>query len=134
MELRLSYPDASSAVISVGWGMTPPARRAILDFSGATVVYDDRASGPKVHVFSPRAATGSAHGSPERPLKRGVDTADGEPLERAVRHFFAALTTDESPITSSMSALRVARILDAGRESLASGGDDVMPEVTPALR
>ncbi len=121
VELRLSYDDGSSAEVSVGWGTAERTRRVTLESRRATVVYDDLLRGREVEVLRVDDTLEPVDGWHE-PLGRSSDT---EPLRGAIRHFVQSIGHRTEPVTSGRSALRIARVLDAGRASLAIGGDDV---------
>jgi predicted dehydrogenase len=97
VELQLAYADGSTAEVLVGWGTPERARHVELRSKRATMVCGDEET-----------------------------RSDREPLRRAVEHFLSSVVRGEPPITGAATARRVTHVLDAGRQSLASGGEHVL--------
>lgn len=124
---NLKFADGRMAQIHVSWLDPHKTRKITLVGSQKMVVFDDMEAAEKIRVHDKAAEVKSIDNYVEAITLRTGDILipeipAGEPLAIECRHFIDCVTNDTPPRSDGADGLRVVRILEAGNESLASGG------------
>jgi len=127
---NLKFADGKMAHIHVSWLDPHKIRRVTLVGSQKMVVFDDMAAAEKIRVYDKGAEVRSVASYAEAITLRTGDIlipkipAD-EPLKTECRHFIDCIINDTTPRSDGADGLRVVKVLAAGSESLARGGEPV---------
>ena len=127
---NLKFVDGKMAHIHVSWLDPHKIRRVTLVGSQKMVVFDDMAAAEKIRVYDKGAEVRSVASYAEAITLRTGDIlipkipAD-EPLKTECRHFIDCIINDATPRSDGADGLRVVKVLEAGSESLARGGEPV---------
>jgi len=124
---NLKFADGRMAHIHVSWLDPHKIRRVTLVGSQKMVVFDDMEAAEKIRVYDKGATVKSVESYVEAVTLRTGDILipkipAGEPLKTECTHFIDSIAGDTVPRSDGRDGLRVVKILEAGSESLASGG------------
>jgi predicted dehydrogenase len=127
---NLKFADGKMAHIHVSWLDPHKIRRVTLVGSQKMVVFDDMEAAEKMRVYDKGATVKSVNSYAEAVTLRTGDILipkipGGEPLKTECLHFIDSIVNDTVPRSDGHDGLRVVKILEAGSESLASGGKPV---------
>jgi len=127
---NLKFADGKMAHIHVSWLDPHKIRRVTLVGSQKMVVFDDMEAAEKMRVYDKGATVKSVNSYAEAVTLRTGDILipkipTGEPLKTECGHFIDSIANDTIPQSDGRDGLRVVKILEAGGESLASGGKPV---------
>jgi len=129
--MTVHYADNFLAHLHVNWLSPVKIRRMLIGGNRRMLVYDDVEPSEKVRVYD-RGIEITSQESIHRTLidyRTGdmwapkLDT--GEALAVVCAHFVACIRGAETPITGGDVDMRIVRLLEAGRQSLAEGGRQV---------
>jgi predicted dehydrogenase len=123
----LKFADGRMAQIHVSWLDPHKIRKVTLVGTQKMVVFDDMEAAEKIRVYDKGAEIKSVNNYVEAVTLRTGDILipklpGGEPLRDECRHFIDGIV-EGAPIRSDgADGLRVVKVLEAGSESLAKGG------------
>lgn len=127
--LHMDYGGGLIATVHVNWLSPVKIRRFMVGGTRRSVVYDDLDPSERVKVYD--RGIDVSH-DPERVRQVLVSYRSGdvlspridstEALSNLVRHFADRIEKDVRPLSGGDEGLRVVRVLDAARRSLAAGG------------
>ena len=128
---NLKFADGRMAHIHVSWLDPHKIRKVTLVGSEKMVVFDDMEAAEKIRVYDKGAYV-------QRTVESYVEaitlrTGDilipkigsEEPLKTECGHFIDSIREDRAPRSDGADGLRVVKVLEAGAESLARGGEPV---------
>ncbi|NLW85726.1 MAG: Gfo/Idh/MocA family oxidoreductase [Planctomycetes bacterium] len=128
---NLKFADGRMAHIHVSWLDPHKIRKVTLVGSQRMVVFDDMEASEKIRVYDKGADVKlSVESYVEAITLRTGDIllpkiAGGEPLQTECRHFLESIEKNTRPRSDGNDGLRVVKVLEAGSESLAKGGQPV---------
>ncbi|MHC4561154.1 MAG: Gfo/Idh/MocA family protein [Planctomycetota bacterium] len=128
---NLKFADGRMAHIHVSWLDPHKIRKVTLVGSQKMVVFDDMEAAEKIRVYDKGADKIISVDSYDEAitLRTGniliPKTPGGEPLKMECQHFVDAIVTDALPRSDGTDGLRVVKVLAAGAESLARGGEPI---------
>ena len=127
----LKFPDGRMAHVHVSWLDPHKIRKVTLVGSEKMVVFDDMEAAEKIRVYDKAAKVKLSVNSYVEAIALRTGNilipkiSLGEPLRLECQHFIDSITTDTAPRSDGADGLRVVRVLEAGSESLARGGQPV---------
>ncbi len=128
---NLKFADGRMAHIHVSWLDPHKIRKVTLVGSQKMVVFDDMEAAEKIRVYDKGAYVQKSVSSYVEAIT--LRTGDilipkipsGEPLRAECQHFIDCVVDDKAPRSDGADGLRVVKVLEAGSESLARGGEPV---------
>jgi predicted dehydrogenase len=128
---NLKFADGRMAHIHVSWLDPHKIRKVTLVGSQRMVVFDDMEASEKIRVYDKGAEVKLSVDSYIEAIT--LRTGDillpkipgGEPLQAQCRHFIDSIINSTPPRSDGNDGLRVVKVLEAGSESLAKGGQPV---------
>ncbi len=121
----VTFDDGQMAHIHVSWLDPTKTRRITLVGDRRMAVFDDMDVEGRLRILDKRAEAAPGrvdlHTGPS--AIHPLDNA--EPLADECRHFLASIANDTTPLSDGLDGLRVVRVLEAGSESIATGGTPV---------
>jgi len=125
---NLKFADGRMAHIHVSWLDPHKIRKVTLVGSQKMVVFDDMEASEKVRVYDKGAEVKSVESYVEAITLRTGDILlpkipAAEPLKIECQHFIDSISENTTPRSDGADGLRVVRVLEAGSESLARGGE-----------
>jgi len=129
---NLKFADGRMANIHVSWLDPHKIRKVTLVGSQKMVVFDDMAASEKIRVYDKGANVKRSVTSYVESIT--LRTGDifipkiptGEPLRSECQHFLDCINDDKTPLSDGEEGLHVVRVLEAGAESIAKGGEPVL--------
>ena len=127
---NLKFADGRMAHIHVSWLDPHKIRRVTLVGSQKMVVFDDMEAAEKIRVYDKGAEVKSVDSYVEAITLRTGDILipkipAGEPLKTECSHFIDSIADDTTPRSDGADGVRVVKVLEAGSESLAKGGQPI---------
>jgi predicted dehydrogenase len=127
---NLKFADGRMANIHVSWLDPHKIRKVTLVGSEKMVVFDDMEAAEKIRVYDKGAVVGQSVGYSESVSVRSGDITipkipSGEPLRTECRHFIDCIINDATPRSDGADGVRVVQVLQAGQQSLQTGGEPV---------
>jgi len=128
---NLKFADGRMAHIHVSWLDPHKIRRCTLVGSQKMVVFDDMQAAEKVRVYDKGADVQRSVDSYVEAITlrtgeiRIPKIPAGEPLRTECQHFLDAIANDTTPRSDGRDGVRVVKVLEAGGQSLARGGEPV---------
>lgn len=127
---NLKFADGRMANIHVSWLDPHKIRKVTLVGSEKMVVFDDMEAAEKVRVYDKGAVVGKSVDYSESVSVRSGDITipkipGGEPLRTECQHFINSIVNDVDPRSDGADGVRVVQVLQAGQQSLQSGGEPV---------
>jgi len=129
---NIKFADGRMAHIHVSWLDPHKIRKVTLVGSQQMVVFDDLAASEKIRVYDMGAnVKRSVTSYVESITLRTGDIfipkiPSGEPLRNECQHFLDCINNDATPLSDGEEGLQVVRVLQAGAESIARGGEPVL--------
>ena len=128
---NLKFADGRMANIHVSWLDPHKIRKVTLVGSQQMVVFDDMAASEKIRVYDKGANVRRSVTSYVESIT--LRTGDifipkiptGEPLRSECQHFLDCINDDTTPLSDGAEGQHVVRVLEAGAESIANGGEPV---------
>ena len=128
---NLKFADGRMAHIHVSWLDPHKIRKVTLVSSQKMVVFDDMEAAEKIRVYDKGAEVQKSVESYVEAI--ALRTGDilipkipsGEPLRTECQHFIDCITENKIPRSDGADGLRVVKVLEAGSESLALGGEPI---------
>jgi predicted dehydrogenase len=127
----LRFADGRIAHIHVSWLDPHKIRKVTVVGSKKMVVFDDMEASEKIKIYDKGAEVRPGVES----YVEAITLRNGEiripcvpldePLALECRHFVEAVAERKKPLTDGIDGLRVVRVLEAGSQSLATGGAPV---------
>jgi len=128
---NLKFADGRMAHVHVSWLDPHKIRKVTLVGSQKMVVFDDMAAGEKVRVYDKGAYVQKSVSSYAEAITLRMGDilipkiAAEEPLRTECLHFVDCVLKNTTPRSDGADGLRVVKVLEAGSESLARGGEPV---------
>lgn len=128
---NLKFADGRMAHIHVSWLDPHKIRKVTLVGSKRMAVFDDMEASEKIRVYDKGADVKlSVDSYVEAITLRTGDILlpkipSGEPLQTECRHFIESIEKKTPPRSDGRDGVRVVKVLEAGSESLARGGEPV---------
>lgn len=130
--LSVLFDNGTLAHINVNWLAPVKVRRTLIGGSRRMIVYDDLEPSEKIKVYD-RGVQLSADPQSANDVRISYRTGDmwspqlstKEALLCVIEDFVGSIADGTRPTSSSVSGLRVVRMLEAAAESLGSGGHPV---------
>jgi predicted dehydrogenase len=128
---NLKFADGRMAHIHVSWLDPHKVRRATLVGSRKMVVFDDMDASQKIRIYDKGAdVTQSVNSYVEAITLRTGDIlipqiSSAEPLKLECQHFIDSVAGNSNPRSDGADGVRVVKVLEAGSQSLARGGEPV---------
>jgi predicted dehydrogenase len=128
---NLRFADGRMAHIHVSWLDPHKVRRATLVGSQKMVVFDDMDASQKIRIYDKGADVKKSVNSyaDAITLRTGdimiPQISSAEPLELECQHFIDSVAKNRNPRSDGANGVRVVKVLEAGSQSLARGGEPV---------